>query len=1184
MKNKMFRFLALLLTVAMLFSLVGASMAEGFGEPLPEETTEMTTPDPSATPEGEEVAEATEPEPTENLPQSPFPGMPEDYVLSEDELADKAELTEKGIVEDMDRAKAGSDYVADEVIFYAATEELAETIAAAYGGELVRYSYCIATVKITEGVTVQSCVAAAADMRFNLPAVYPNYIITLSPVEEKEKVVAPEGGDISANAVQTWKDRPNDPFLQDPGAYGFSYSGLNMLFYYQWHHDNIFSYAAWGATKGSPDITVAVLDTGINDTHDEFAGKDIAIYSQIAGSDGFDGHGHGTHVSGIIAATANNAKGGSGVAPNVSLMSVKVLGDDGRGSSAGIISGIYQAVEEGADVINMSLGGYWYDQLEQDAIDAAANEGVIVVVSAGNDSGNIKCYPAGFNNLICVAAVDQDNARAYFSNYGAWVDVSAPGSWILSTYASSNTSYGWMSGTSQAAPVVSGVAALVLSVYGRDFNKDGSVNLSDMLAVEAYIKKNTTKAASAQIGGVVNAQMLLAPSVTKPTITWTVNNVPSSATSFDSGKGKVTLESGVGETIYYTLDGKSPTAASTKYTGPFTLTGSGKITLKAISINGLDKASALSTATFTLNMPVDSIHVQGSKILYVKKSTQLTATVLPVNATNKAVTWSIVSGPADAKISAKGLLTAGATAGIVRVQAMTKDGTGIFKCWDVTIVNDKLVGSITLAPASVNKLVGDAPFAVTATVLDTLKAPYAGAPLVWSTSNAKVATVSNDGTVTIIAKGNASITCAAGDGSGKKATMKVVVAVPPASVQITGPSAIVPGSTARLTAKVLPTDAGVKTVTWTIVSGDASVSKGTVTAAGNAVGTIVVRAASTLLPDVYADFALTVVPGKVTSVTLNPTKLTLFTESLSESDFDYATGAYFEVDETTAQLAATVIGGAGLDSIAWSSSKPSVATVDAYGFVKALTAGTAVITAAATDGSGKKANCTVTVIIPTSRLLVTTTAPLYNYSNPSLAIGKSAQFKATAGSTYGTPTIKKVMWVLSIEDPGFSEAQWNFIKKNVTLSQTGKLSVASSLANAQLGLADFFAHNALTVCVQAYAMDGSGAWGFMYVDIIKPATYVKILSASGTPITKDTVYLDDEVVGYVVSTDSLFIDDLTAISSNPNVAGVIQCLYDADEEYVIIWIKLLTPGKVTITVTANDGSGKKATLALTVLN
>lgn len=1177
MKNKMFRFLALLLTVAMLFSLVGASMAEGFGEPLPEETTEMATPDPSATPGEEEGAEATEPEPTENLPQSPFPGMPEGYVLSEDELADKAELTEKGIVEDMDRAKAGSDYVADEVIFYAATEELAETIAAAYGGELVRYSYCIATVKITEGVTVQSCVAAAADMRFNLPAVYPNYIITLSPVEEKEKVVTPEGGDISANAVQTWKDRPNDPFLQNPGD--LAYAGI---FRYQWHHDNIFSYAAWGSTKGSPDITVAVLDTGINNTHDEFAGKDIAIYSQIAGSDGFDGHGHGTHVSGIIAATANNAKGGSGVAPNVSLMSVKVLGDDGRGSSDGIISGIYQAVDEGAAVINMSLGGYWYDQLEQDAINYAANRGVVMCVSAGNDSGNIKCYPAGFNNLICVAAVDQDNARAYFSNYGAWVDVSAPGSWILSTYASSNTAYGWMSGTSQAAPVVSGVAALVLSVYGRDFNKDGSVNLSDMLAVEAYIKKNTTKAASAQIGGVVNAQMLLAPSVTKPTITWTVNNVPSSATSFDSGKGKVTLESGVGETIYYTLDGKSPTAASTKYTGPFTLTGSGKITLKAISINGLDKASALSTATFTLNMPVDSIHVQGSKILYVKKSTQLTATVLPVNATNKAVTWSIVSGPADAKISAKGLLTAGAATGVVRVQAMAAGGK--FQYWDVTIISDKLIGSITLAPTTANKFVGDAAFAITATVLDSTKALYVGAPLVWSTSSAAIATVSNEGLVTIVGKGTATITCTAGDGSGKKATMKVVVAVSPASVQITGPNAITPGGTAKLTATVLPADAGVKTVTWTIVSGAATVKSGTVTAQAGASGTIVVRAASTINAAVYADYTLKVNTSKVTSITLNPTKLSLFTQSISESDYDFATGDYIEVDETTAQLLATVIGGAGLDSIAWSSSKPAVASVDGNGVVKALSAGTAVITAAATDGSGKKANCTVTVIIPTSRLLVTTTAPLYNYSNPSLAIGKSAQFKATAGSTYGTPTIKKVMWVLSIEDPGFSEAQWNFIKKNVTLSQTGKLSVASSLANAQLGLADFFAHNALTVYVQAYAMDGSGAWGFMYVDIIKPATYVKILSASGTPITKDTVYLDDEVVGYVVSTDSLFIDDLTAISSNPNVAGVIQCVYDDDYDLVIIWIKLLTPGKVTITVTANDGSGKKATLALNVLN
>lgn len=221
------------------------------------------------------------------------------------------------------------------------------------------------------------------------------------------------------------------------------------------------SISAWDKTAGKPDIKVAVLDTGIEKTHPDLQGKVVAEKNFTSSSETGDRDGHGTHVAGIIAATGNNSSGIAGVSYDTSLINVKVLNDDGSGTYADIADGIVWAADNGAKVINLSLGGHADLQLLQDAVDYAHNKGAVLVAAAGNSGTNNVMYPANYSNVLSVAATDDSDSRLSLSNYGSAVKVAAPGDKIYSTYR--NNSYSYASGTSMAAAFASGVAALVWS-------------------------------------------------------------------------------------------------------------------------------------------------------------------------------------------------------------------------------------------------------------------------------------------------------------------------------------------------------------------------------------------------------------------------------------------------------------------------------------------------------------------------------------------------------------------------------------------------------------------------------------------------------------------------------------------------------------------------------------------------
>lgn len=222
----------------------------------------------------------------------------------------------------------------------------------------------------------------------------------------------------------------------------------------------------WSQTRGN-GVKVAVVDTGIDKNHPDLAGRVIGgkNFTTNDANDWADGHGHGTHVSGTVAAN-DNTIGVVGVAPEASLVGVRVLDENGSGTFGDVIAGVNYTVEAKVDVANMSLGGTSNLQSLHDAVKKAHEAGVLIAAAAGNSgdySSNPPNYPGAYPEVVGVAAVDDKDMRAYFSTYNKFVGLAGPGVNVLSL--EKDNKYAKHSGTSMAAPHVAGVAALLKSVF-----------------------------------------------------------------------------------------------------------------------------------------------------------------------------------------------------------------------------------------------------------------------------------------------------------------------------------------------------------------------------------------------------------------------------------------------------------------------------------------------------------------------------------------------------------------------------------------------------------------------------------------------------------------------------------------------------------------------------------------------
>ncbi|MBI6546941.1 MAG: peptidase S8 [Cyanobacteria bacterium NC_groundwater_1444_Ag_S-0.65um_54_12] len=259
--------------------------------------------------------------------------------------------------------------------------------------------------------------------------------------------------------------------------------GNDPLLEQQWHHPKINTMQAWRVTKGQ-GVTVAVVDSGVDLGHPDLRSNLLNGTNTLENNnDPRDDNGHGTHVAGIVASIFSNGIGGVGVAPEVKILPIRALGDAG-GSAQSVSTAIQWATDHGTAVINLSLGTTKRSKAIASAIRYALAKGVVVVAAMGNsgDQGNPKQYPASEPGVIAVGALDPQDKVTPWSDYGDWAAVAAPGYGIWSTFPTYEVSltrfakehpdalppedkiqlnYAALSGTSQAAPIVSGIAALL---------------------------------------------------------------------------------------------------------------------------------------------------------------------------------------------------------------------------------------------------------------------------------------------------------------------------------------------------------------------------------------------------------------------------------------------------------------------------------------------------------------------------------------------------------------------------------------------------------------------------------------------------------------------------------------------------------------------------------------------------
>ncbi|HET7098823.1 MAG TPA: S8 family peptidase [Patescibacteria group bacterium] len=312
--------------------------------------------------------------------------------------------------------------------------------------------------------------------------------------------------------IATTQEVPNDPNFSS-----------------QWGLTKIDAPNAWNTTHGSGNVDIAIVDTGININHPDLSSKIVlSINCTVVGcpvQTTTDADGHGTHVAGIAGSITNNGIGGAGVAWEGRLISIKSLDDSGAGYYSWIANGIIAAADNGAEVINLSLGGTSSSATLESAINYAWSKGAVIVAAAGNSGKNRALYPAYYANAIAVAATDQNDKKAGFSNYGTWVEVAAPGVSILSTY---KNDYSTLSGTSMSTPYVTGLAALL---FGQNSEWTNTQVRNQIQSTADAIAGTGTYWTWGRINVCRAVGCALATPLSTPTATPTVTATPSATAS-----------------------------------------------------------------------------------------------------------------------------------------------------------------------------------------------------------------------------------------------------------------------------------------------------------------------------------------------------------------------------------------------------------------------------------------------------------------------------------------------------------------------------------------------------------------------------------------------------------------------------------------------------------------------------
>lgn len=1084
-----------------------------------------------------------------------------DGAESDDEK--KRDLSEHDVLSEFEELTEGVDYERDEVICLADSLEEAEYAAKAYGGELTDYRYGVATISLSSSdLSVAEAFEQALDPDKDMPVIEPNYLVSIEEPGDARK------GDI--NTFDSSEEIPTESDWYDQ-YYVNGYDDPALLITannYQYQHEIIGSYGAWGVTTGSQDIIVAIIDSGVDYTHEEFEGRIIDVSEDIDERDNnnMDEVHHGTHVAGIVAAAIGNDKGGAGVAPGVSIMPISVYNGSGSASTASMVRAIqyvaganYESKHGSsvtgfsgrrADVINISIGSKYYSAAMKSAVNNAYKAGVTIVASMGNDGSGVASYPAFYDHVIGVCATTRTNALYYSSNYGEWADISAPGHTIYSTYwvNGSKNAYGTLSGTSMAAPVVTGACALYMSAVGH----------VDPDTMERVLKENAIPADEHMGAGIVNLIGMLNGDVTGPKI-----SIYSSAEENENGvllaaseNGKTVTAAydvaqdsridftplnyggtGAGNTntaIVYTVDGQNPVVANgvithgIKWDGNpisvdelgFSFEGRSTVTVKALAVTGMGVAGKVTTLKFTVDADMEDYAVDqdldtgvkvtivgAPKTMVAGKTITLSAVVTPSTQSQKVI-WKIDSYKngdlSGASITATGKLTTRADqSGTLYVTCTTADNRVTAE--PVAISISKEVNPVKAIAVEKTKQLdfnsytglGDSANIFIASLIDIKgnnlleNGGYKNVSLEWTSSNTEVAAVTGTdldgspcGVVTAKKPGTAKITVRALDGSGKSAYCTVTVA-------------------------------SEKLVSSIKICKDAFVN-------------------DVLSSEVVKSAVLYLDPDGDLSDTIE-----VFAE---------------QYDKNSKYLSAVA-------APSWSSSNPGVAKVvgvsgdDNRITILAVSKGKAKITCTARDGSNKTASISIEVKQAVNEIRIS--------GQEYIAQGSSATFKAAVYPA--SANNKAVTWsALDENDKAIS---------GVSITSGGKLSVSSSVANGT------------RIYIKAVAKDGSRLREYSYVTVKPKAAEVRLVSEN----VPATLYLDRTSKTaetyhetYELSAKADDGSRLVWSSSNTKILSVSNAFYDSSTGINSVTVNAKDKGRAFVTAKADDGSGKSVKVSFKV--
>lgn len=1134
--------------------------------------------------------EENEDEPVEDTEiEGSFPGVDIVGFCSDPEIIeDKEELADS--LGEFETSTADKDYAEGEIIVEAPDEETAVKYAEGFGGKMAAFDYGYALILLDTddengdgySLTVDEAVHMSAREDVPLPAAWPNYYAEYTSDAGEEisddisyyepEYVSDTNPDYDLGLMEYESVYYNDNYLKSTSQY------------YQYQHALLQTEAAWRAGYTGKGVKVAVLDSGINKTHEDLkdAIKGTGVYNAsthkfAASSDITDSNsvGHGTHCSGIVAARHNNGVGGAGIAPECSLYAGCVNDSEGSLQMWNLRTSISYAVHTWkVDVISISMGVYYRCPALDDAVEDAYMNGVALFTSAGNFASNRPDYLASAKYAITVGAVNASNSKVYFSDQNSHVRYSGPGYQIYSTTNTGDSAYIFLDGTSQACPSIAGVAAVILS-SGR-VAKDSSRPWKRVDNLLAIMDKSTTKSGIGK--GTPNLAKALGLNTYATAPLAPVSSLKSGVISTQTKT--VTLESSVGTTIYYDAKGGNITykngkisANATKMSsnkGTVTLSAldGGKQVLKAVAIDNYTKlCSKVATYTYTFKPQVSEITV-GSKTsdFFVAKgsSLQLTATVKPACAANKTVKWSLTSTYNGVSINEKtGKLTVDKTVSsyltTVNVKAKATDGSNISSASTaITIVQTPQVKSVTASSRSVQVYSEKSDSSISLKTINTSGNQINSQNyLSVLSSNSGIATASlstNKLTINGIAPGKATITCYSKDGTYKKVTITVNVLQKVTSIDVLSPGSIVQGGTFNQSVTVSPANASNKGVKWSLISFPSgcdakncgvsiNAKSGQIRATKNAkTGSYTAKYEAADGKGAGSTFSFTIksYDTRIKSLSINTTNVRLF-----------RVGNGYGAQTT--YMVAPIVSGGSKTSLKVTSNAEGIAKAEllSSGNVKISATGnatgTAKITVCTTDGTNIKKDIKVTVVNPPSSLAISLPAGRCEL----LGYGKSMKLIPTFFTEKGPidAVSKKLTWTSS-------NTNLVTVSSNGTVKTVGRFFVPSG---------------SNSVTITARTTDGSG---LSATYTIVPNTRIVRISAvsTGTGTTGDALF--DNIVLQLAPeyspTGGLGMYSYT-FSGDPNGCMVIQ---KAAGQYQVLFFK---KGNYSVTFRLLDGSNKTTT-------